>query len=87
MPLYFDYVEIPTGFDTAALEYMLSDESITIASPTSLDKIDRWHLGYVAIKDIKPGEDIEFESFPGRGGAHFGRKSGFRIGFHSRAAL
>ncbi len=61
VPLYFDYVEIPTGFDTTTLEYMLSDESITIAAPTSLDKIDSWHLGYVAIKDIKPGEDIEFE--------------------------
>lgn len=61
IPLYFDFVEIPSGFDTTNLEYMLSNESITIASPTSLDKIDSWHLGYVAIKDIKPGEEIEFE--------------------------
>lgn len=61
IPLTFSFVDVPTNFDISILEYKLSNETITISSPTSLSNVESWNLGYLSLKDITPGKVFEFD--------------------------
>lgn len=55
IPVTFDYVNIPEGFDTDTIEYTLTPSEIEIAGPEDmLDTMNELHLGYIDMRTLAP---------------------------------
>lgn len=52
----------PENFDESVIEYSLSDESIDILSPNnSIEDVTSNHLGYLQLRDIRPGAKFDMD--------------------------
>ena len=51
----------PDNFDESVIEYSLSDESIDILSPNDIEDVSSNHLGYLQLRDIRPGAKFDMD--------------------------
>lgn len=55
IPVTFDYVNVPDGFDTDVIDYLLVPDEIEIAGPENmLDTMNELHLGYIDMRTLAP---------------------------------
>jgi YbbR domain-containing protein len=55
VPVTFDYLNVPAGFDTDTLSYTIEPEEIEIAGPeSSLSTVTELHVGYINMEDFTP---------------------------------
>ena len=62
VPVEFSYINIPEGFDTNSITYMLSNETIDIAGPENL--VDMWesiNIGTVDLSELDSTREYEFD--------------------------
>ncbi len=56
LPFEIGIQDAPDNFDKSVIKYSFSDQSIDILSPnSSIEDVDSMHLGYISLKDIRPG--------------------------------
>lgn len=62
LPVEFTYVNVPEGFDTQSINYMLSNDAIEVAGPETL--INQWssiNVGYVDLSELDSTREYEFD--------------------------
>ena len=62
LPVEFTYVNVPEGFDTQSINYMLSNDAIEVAGPEAL--INQWssiNVGYVDLSELDSTREYEFD--------------------------
>lgn len=66
VPVTFDFINIPEGFDVASLVYRITPEEIEVAGPVSkLDSFREMHLGYVDVRTLAPDVNLFYRiKFP-----------------------
>ena len=53
LPVTFDYLNVPEGFDTSTLKYTMSQSTIEVAAPSSvLDNFESVNVGYVDFRQL-----------------------------------
>ena len=59
VPVTFDFVNIPEGFDVDILDYEISPTEIEVAGPENmLSSLNEIHVGYIDIRNLAP--DVNF---------------------------
>ena len=59
IPVTFDFVNVPEGFDVDILEYALSPTEVEVAGPEALlSTLNELHIGYIDIRTLAP--DVNF---------------------------
>lgn len=62
VPLTFDYLNIPTGFDTSTLKYTMSEKYIDVKGPVNaVDGITELKIGYIDFKQLDLNYTKEFD--------------------------
>lgn len=62
LPFAIDIQGAPSNFDKSVIGYSFSDESIDILSPnSSIKNVTSKHLGYLQLKDIRPGMKFDMD--------------------------
>ncbi len=62
IPVTFDYVNIPEGFDVDILEYALSPTEIEVAGPEELlASFNELHIGYIDIRTLAPDVNMFYD--------------------------
>lgn len=62
LPVEFTYVNVPDGFDTESINYMLSNDVIEIAGPETL--VNQWNsinVGYIDLSELDSTREYEFD--------------------------
>ncbi len=62
LPVEFTYVNVPEGFDTESINYMLSNDVIEVAGPETL--INQWssiNVGYIDLSELDSTREYEFD--------------------------
>ncbi len=62
LPVEFTYVNVPDGFDTESIKYMLSNDVIEIAGPETL--VNQWNsinVGYIDLSELDSTREYEFD--------------------------
>lgn len=55
VPVTFDYVNVPDGFNVDIIEYELNPKEVEIAGPENmLDTMNEIHLGYIDVRTLAP---------------------------------
>lgn len=55
VPITFDFVNIPSGFDISTFNYVISPQEIEVAGPKeAIDSFDAYHLGYLDVRTTAP---------------------------------
>lgn len=62
LPFAIDIQGAPSNFDKSVINYSFSDKSIDILSPnSSIKNVTSKHLGYLQLKDIRPGMKFDMD--------------------------
>lgn len=62
VPVTFDYVNVPDGFDIDVIDYTLSPSEIEIAGPENiLDTMNELHLGYIDMRTLAPDMNMFYK--------------------------
>lgn len=62
LPFVIDIQGTPSNFDKSVIGYSFSDKSIDILSPNrSIENVTSKHLGYLQLKDIRPGMKFDMD--------------------------
>ena len=62
LPVEFTYINVPEGFDTQSINYMLSNDAIEVAGPEAL--INQWssiNVGYIDLSELDSTREYEFD--------------------------
>lgn len=55
VPVTFDFVNVPEGFDVDVIDYVLTPDEVEIAAPENmLDTMNELHLGYIDMRTLAP---------------------------------
>lgn len=55
IPVTFDYVNVPDGFDVDIIDYVITPSEVEIAGPENmLDTMNELHLGYIDMRTLAP---------------------------------
>lgn len=62
IPVSFDFVNVPEGFDVSILEYALSPNEIEVAGPEELlQSFNELHLGYIDMRTLAPDVNLFYD--------------------------
>ena len=61
IPVTFDFINVPQGFDTGSLDYLITPPYIEVAGPVaSINSYNEMHLGYIDLRTMEPGDDLYY---------------------------
>lgn len=62
LPLTFDYINVPDGFDISTLKYTMDNPSLEVAAPASvIDNISSLRIGYVDFRNLTLNASFDFD--------------------------